>query len=226
MRRAYLTVVFLFLLFLFGFGQDRYQFGVIPQVNNEFAFGDEYELNSKLEVRQLLKDGPENVAAGRGFHFERTDIETVLNRKLSPLDGIGVGYLFRVEAGQIIHRFIQQYSFVRNKNGFRLAHRFRTDQTLDERNFSFRLRYRLSVEKALKGLEIDPKEFYLKFNNEYLPTYERNQLDIEIRALASLGYNLSDKMKFETGIDYRAEDVVSKDTEHQCWLNIGWFHSF
>ncbi|MFC6102159.1 DUF2490 domain-containing protein [Olivibacter domesticus] len=226
MKRTYLFTLVLLFSLLFSFGQDRYQFGVIPQINNGFAFGDEYELNSKLEVRQLLKDGPENIAAGKGFHFERTDIETVLNRKLSPLDGIAVGYLFRVEEGQIIHRFIQQYSFIRKKGGFRLAHRFRTDQTLDDGDFSFRFRYRFGIEKPLAGLEIDPKEFYLKFNNEYLPTYSERSFDIEIRALASLGYNLSDKMKFETGLDYRAEDIVSKDTEHQCWLNIGWFHSF
>ncbi|MCL4637423.1 MULTISPECIES: DUF2490 domain-containing protein [Olivibacter] len=222
--------------FLFGYfflfcisslrGQDRYQLGVIPQINNEFSLGDRYELNSKVEIRQLLKDGPSNLTAQKGFHFERSDFETILNRKLSPLDGVGVGYLLRIEEGKLVHRFIQQYAHVQNKIGFRLAHRFRSDQTITDNEWSFRIRYRLSFEKPLEGLEIDPKEFYLKINNEYLPTYAKKELDVEIRLLASLGYNLSDKMKFETGFDYRAEDIIAKNTEHQCWLNLGWFHSF
>lgn len=226
MKKIGLLLGCFLLVFMRVSGQDRYQLGIIPQVNNEFSLGDRYELNSKIEMRQLLKDGPSDISAQKGFHFERTDFETILNRKISSLDGIGLGYLLRIEEGQIIHRFIQQFAHVQNQVGFRLAHRFRGDETLENGAWSFRLRYRLSFEKPLSGLQIDPHEFYLKINNEYLPTYAEKELDIEIRLLVSLGYNFSDKMRLESGLDYRAEDIVARNTEHQCWLNLGWFYSF
>src|SRR5690606_24441681 len=101
------------------------------------------------------------------------------------------------------------------------------DQTFEkDEDVQFRLRYRISFEKPLNGQEIDPKEFYLKFNNEYFGILKSSKGNLEIRALASLGYNISDKNKIETGIDYRAEDLIDSKTTHKVFLNIGWYHSF
>lgn len=231
MKEIYTKYLFAWLLSLcmsvFSFAQDRYQLGVMPSANMKFSLGDGQELNAKLESRQFLLDGPEGVAAGNGFRYERSDLELVYNRSLSPLRSIGAGYLFRVEEGSgIVHRFIQQYAIIQRLRAVRIAHRIRTDETFSREDVRFRFRYRISVEKPLNGLVIDPREFYLKFNNEYLPTLAAGDFDMEIRALATIGYNFSDDMKLETGLDYRAEQIISPDTEHQCWLALGWYYSF
>lgn len=224
----YVLLLFTAFLSLFWcYGQDRYQAGAMASVNTKVSIGRFHALNTKLESRQFFFDGPSGISAGNGFRYERADLEMIFNTQLGPLSSVGVGYLFRlVDDHQVVHRAIQQYATVQRFTGIRLAHRFRTDQTWEDGSFRFRFRYRWSLEKALSGLEIDPKEFYLKINNEYLPTFESSNSDIEIRALASLGFNFSDDMKLETGIDYRAEQIVSPDTEHQCWLALGWYYNF
>ncbi|WP_084163778.1 DUF2490 domain-containing protein [Olivibacter sitiensis] len=226
MRGIYIALS-LVCFFQMALTQDRYQLGVMGSVNTKFRMGQDYELNTKLESRHFISDGPKGISQGNGFQYERTDMEMIFNRSLGPVSSVGAGYLFRlVGHDKAVHRAIQQFAIVQRLRGARLAHRFRTDQTWEDGSFRFRFRYRWSLEKALQGLEIDPKEFYLKINNECLPTFESNNSDIEIRALASLGYNFSDDMKLETGLDYRAEQIISPDTEHQCWLALGWYYSF
>src|SRR3546814_11063084 len=77
----------------------------------------------------------------------------------------------RLQDKSYIHRFIQQLSIAQNALGLRIGHRFRTDQTFEKESATrYRLRYRLSAEKALNGQNVDPGELYLVANNEYLQT--------------------------------------------------------
>lgn len=209
---------------LSGLAQD--QIGIIPQINVDFKVGGNWKVNSKLEGRQLFFQNPfpENESE---WEYERTDLEVVATRSLDAVKAIGGGYLIRFTENKFKHRLIQQYSITQNLLTSRLSHRFRLDQTF-ERNepTSYRARYRISFEKPLNGLEIDPKEFYLKLNNEYFGSLQDNIGNLEIRALASIGYNLSDKNQIEAGIDYRAEDLINSAVTQKLFLNIGWYHSF
>jgi len=218
----------LLLLIIFT-GQISYaqnEIGLLPLINADFKLGKDWKLNSKLEGRQLFFQNPfpENQSE---FEFERADLEVVLSKNLNPSNAVGGGYLIRREGGNFLHRFIQQYSITQKLIALKISHRFRTDQTLERDQAPiFRLRYRISIEKPLNGQEIDPKELYLKFNNEYFGSLEDSKGNLEIRGLASLGFKLSDENKIEAGVDYRAEDLINSKTVHKLFLNIGWYHSF
>lgn len=221
------SCVFLLLSLLFYINSHaQNQVGLIPQINTNFKLGNSWKVNTKLEGRQLFLQNPypENVSESE---FERLDTELVITKSLDPLHALGGGYLIRRSDKSFKHRFIQQYSITQKLTSARMSHRFRTDQTLEEGEATqFRLRYRLSLEKPLNGLAVDPGEFYLKFTNEYIGILKEKKGNLEIRGLASVGYDLSDKNQIETGIDYRMEDIVSSAINHKLFLNIGWYHSF
>jgi hypothetical protein len=207
-----------------GIAQD--QMGLIPQINADFKVGNDWKINSKLEGRQLFFQSPAP-EDGNEWEYERTDLEFVATRSLDAVKAIGGGYLIRHTESKFVHRLIQQYSITHKLPASRLSHRFRLDQTFEKNeSTSYRVRYRVSYEKPLNGLEIDPKEFYLKLNNEYLGSLQHAIGNLEIRALASIGYNLSDRNQIETGLDYRAEDLINTPITHKLFLNIGWYHSF
>lgn len=225
--RSTLILFFLFIcVFQASFAQNR--FGIMPQINVDFKLTDGWKVNSKLENRQILYQNPYDGTGGR-VEFERTDLDVIITRDKGVLKGLGAGYMIRRQDidGSFVHRFIQQYSFSRELTGINLAHRFRTDQTLEENEATqYRLRYRISLEKPLNGLEVDPKEFYLKFSNEYVGILKDQVGNLEIRAGSSVGYNLTDNTQLETGFDYRAEELIGSNTEHLLWLTIGFYHSF
>jgi len=217
-------ILFIFILTtLNSYAQN--QIGLLPQINADFKIGQDWKVNSKLEGRQIFFKNP-FPDGEKESEFERMDLELVATRSLNT-GSIGGGYLIRRQDGKFLHRTIQQYSITQKFVALRLSHRFRTDQTFEsDEPTKFRLRYRISLEKPLNGQEIDPKEFYLKFNNEYFGSLESSKGNLEIRGLASLGYNISDKNKFEVGADYRAEDLINSVVTHKLFLNIGWYHSF
>lgn len=223
MKFCILTALSIFLC-INSFAQN--QAGLIPQINSNFKIGEDWKVNAKLEGRQLFIQNPypddQNEA-----QFERLDAEFVATKSLDPLHALGGGYLIRRSARSFTHRFIQQYSITQRLFSSRISHRFRTDQTLEEDEaMQFRLRYRLSLEKPLNGLELDPGEFYLKLTNEYLGILQESKGNLEIRGLFSLGYDLSDKNQIETGVDYRLENVVDSNVTHKVFLSIGFYHSF
>lgn len=202
------------------------QVGVLPQINTDFSLGNDWKINAKIEGRQLFFQNPFPQGESE-MKFERLDLELVANKTLNPSMAIGGGYLLRRTDGVFIHRIIQQFTIKQKLYSSRLTHRIRTDQTIEENEaLQLRLRYRISWEKPLSGLKVDPKEFYLKFNNEYLGMLQDKKGDLEIRGLANLGYNISDANKIESGIDYRVENLIQKTPVHKVFLNIAFYHSF
>ncbi|SKB80802.1 DUF2490 domain-containing protein [Daejeonella lutea] len=222
--RFFLFIVFFLSISVLGSAQN--QIGLIPQINTDFKISDSWKVNAKTEGRQVFLQNPYPDDMNQR-QFERLDLEFVATKKLAGQDALGAGYLIRRSKRSFTHRFIQQYSITQKLVGSRLAHRFRTDQTLEkDKSMQFRLRYRLSWEKALNGQEVDAKEFYLKLNNEYLGILQKAEANLEIRGLASLGYNFSDRDQIETGIDYRLEKVLDPLPVHKLFLNVGFYHSF
>ena len=219
-------IFFIFLTTIYSCCYAQNQIGIIPQINTNFKLGDTWKVNSKIEGRQLFFQNPYPADLNE-VEFERLDLEIVATRKLGKNTTVGGGYLIRRENSSFTHRFIQQFAVSQKLTASRLTHRFRTDQTFEKNEtVQFRLRYRISWENPLNGPEVDPREFYLKLNNEYLGILQDGRANLEIRTLASLGYNISDRNQIETGIDYRIEKLIGSDTEHKLFLNIGLYHSF
>jgi hypothetical protein len=221
--KGYLILFLLMGMSLVASAQN--QFGILPVINTSFKLQNDWKINSKLEGRQLLKQHP-FPADKNDRVFERLDLEVVANKALNSANDVGLGYLIRREDGKFIHRFIQQYAYTQKLYSSKLSHRFRTDETLEkDEALQLRLRYRASWEKPLSGLQVDPEEFYLKLNNEYLGILQDSKGNMEIRGLAVVGYTIGEANRIETGFDYRMEDVFTK-LKHKLFLNIGFYHNF
>ena len=132
--------------------------------------------------------------------------------------------MIRFEEGVLIHRSIQHYVVVQKLSGFRLAHRFLTDQTFSvNEEPKFRLRYRISSELPFNGESVDPGEYYLKINNEYINSLQVKKYDLEIRLIPLIGYGISERFKIETGLDYRVNSFLTNKTRNSYWMTLNFF---
>src|SRR5690606_18893090 len=203
-------------------------YGIAPQINTNFKIGTAWKVNSKIENRFVLHQTPQEGTARRAG-YESSGLEIVVARNKGRLKHLGAGYRIRWsnKAGSFLHRAMQQYSFGQKLNGLQLVHRFKTDQTFEKNEpIQYRLGYRIGIEKPLNGLRVDPEEFYLKVNNEYVGILTDGKGNVEIKLLAALGYNQSDNDQIEMGVDYRAKNLIGNRMGNQLWLKMGWYHSF
>jgi hypothetical protein len=227
--------ILLFPLLLFaakeGNAQSLYRVGTMPAVNINFGLPDNWALNFKTESRLLFQSGQFGQEPFRGFDYLLSDISMIVSKKTGLNTSLAGGYLIRILENQAIHRTIQQFSIVRKFNSFRLAHRFSADQSFNlnpngEFQFKYveyRLRYRIAAEFPLNGQSVDPREFYLKINNEYLYGWQNSDNDIEIRIVPLLGYNFVENSKLEFGLDYRLDSFLNNTARNSFWLSINWF---
>ncbi|GBF21834.1 MULTISPECIES: DUF2490 domain-containing protein [unclassified Arenibacter] len=204
--------------------QSSYLFGLLPSINVNYKLENDWSLNTKLESRHLLRSGEFNGIIERKYNYILTDLSMIAAKKVGLNSRVASGYLIRFEEEKLFHRFIQQYTVLQRLTNLRLAHRLSTDQTFSPMEKpEFRLRYRIASEVALDGQSVDPREFYFKFNNEYLNSWQDYGYDLEIRLVPLLGYNLKSTNKIEMGLDYRVNSFLNNNTRHSFWVNLNWF---
>jgi hypothetical protein len=208
------------------YSQENYRAGLLTQVNINYSLRGNFKLNTKLEARQIFSEKETSKDRRDAYRYERTDLHFVLTKKISADNSLGGGYLIRLQDGQFIHRFIQQFNSVSKLEFMTLAHRVVLDETFQKNEpTGIRLRYRLGLERALNGRTIDPKEFYLKFNNEYLGIWSSANADFEIRASGAIGYNARDNNKIELGLEYRVNEFYTAEKAQQFWITVAWYLS-
>lgn len=206
------------------YAQSTYQFGGLPSLNLNKKFKNDWSLNTKLESRQLLQRGEINRNADKKYQYVLTDLSLVAAKKVGLNSRIAGGYLIRLEDGELSHRFILQYVIVQKMSGFRLVHRILNDQTFSKTEKpEIRFRYRITSEIPLNGQSVDPGEFYLKLNNEYLNSFQALEYDLEVRLIPVLGYDISDNFKIESGLDYRVNSFLNNNTRHSYWMTLNLF---
>lgn len=206
--------------------QSTFRSGFLPHFNTSIKLNDQWKVNTKVEARfTAYRSAEENSAFDP--EFDRTDIAIVLSKKTGSRNAIGGGYQVRVQNDKPEHRLIQQYAFGSSPGGLRIAHRIAADQTYSTSGSpEYRFRYRVAIELPLNGQSTDPGEWYLKFNQESLPSIQSGDFELELRALASLGFQINDRKKLEAGIDYRVSGIVEAPLRHNAWLSVGSFLSF
>ncbi len=210
----------------YGLAQDDIRIGLMPQINLNYSLDANWKVNSKTESRQIIWEGISGDGIPADYRYERTDIDVVITRKTGLFGSVGGGYMIRFQDQEIIHRFIQQYTLVQGFEGLRLGHRVRTDQTFrPEDPMEFRMRYRLSLEKPLRGNSVDPNELYLKLNNEALLSLQDGDSEWEYRLVPNLGYFFTDRNKLETGFDFRANRLFQDTQDYQFWWSVGWYYT-
>jgi hypothetical protein len=217
-------LIILFLTYLNVNSQDAYQFGMLPNINVRHRVSDGWSINSRMEFRQIFKEGLFNQSESFNYNYIHTDLGAIISLQGSLNNSIGGGYLIRLKDDSNMHRFIQQIIFRKEYNTFRLSLRFRSDQSFDRYDApEFRFRYRISFELPLNGKILNLKEFYLRLNNEYLNNF-KNGYDLELRIIPLIGYTLFEKQRLEFGLDYRVDSFIKKNkSNHKFWISINYF---
>jgi hypothetical protein len=220
MRSSVWLLCIILIIPLISNAQSNFQLGILPSVNINAKLPKDWALNFKVESRQGLFNDQFN------YDYLLTDISIGGGKKIGINTTLAGAYLIRIDNNSVRHRAIQQLSFVRRYPGLRLSHRISADQTFkDEESTEIRLRYRLSSEIPLQGHSLDPKEFFLKFNNEYLNAFEGNDYDLEIRVAAFVGYALTASGKLEIGPDYRLDSFINHAARNRVWISINFYQS-
>ena len=200
----------------------------MPSVNLSKKLPRDWKLNFEVESRQQFRGGTFGEAStAEGYNYILTDNTLSASKKVGFTSTLAGGYMLRFREGRRFHRTTQQITFTKSINGLRLAHRFSTDQTFATGVASeYRLRYRIGLEKPLAGESIDPGEWYINVNHEYLQAWQGGTYDLEIRLVPSLGYELTASNKVEIGLDYRINSFVTEAASHRFWGTVNWFVSF
>ncbi|PKQ44698.1 DUF2490 domain-containing protein [Confluentibacter flavum] len=206
------------------FAQSAYQFGGLPSFNLNSKLKNDWSLNTKIEFRQLFQSGELNGDVDKSYKYALTDFSLIAAKNVGLNSRIASGYLIRFEDGELFHRFIQQYVIVQRLSGFRLAHRFLSDQTFSKiEKPKIRIRYRITSEIPLNGESVNPEEFYVKINNEYVNSLQAMEYDLEIRLVPLLGFSIAGDFKIETGLDYRVDSFLNNKTRHSYWMTLNFF---
>ena len=219
-----IPVMMLMLLQPSVFAQSTYRLGVLPALNLSKKLKNDWSLNAKLESRKLFRKGEIGGDSDNDYEYILTDLSVIAAKKVGLNSRIAGGYLVRFEDGGLSHRLIQQYVIVQKLSRWRLAHRISSDQTFSETEEpEFRFRYRITSEIPLNGETVDPTEFYIKLNNEYVNSFQANEYDLEIRLVSLFGYDISENLKMETGLDYRVNSFLNHTTRHSYWMTFNVF---
>jgi len=221
----YFTTILLLVFFMGkNAAQDTYHLGTLPSLNLKKGINSDWSLNLKAETRLRFLQGEFGGDAPTDLHFQLADFALTASRKTGLNNALAGGYQIRLREEQTFHRLIQQFTLVRRYETFRMAHRFSSDQTFNSENpRELRLRYRITAEIPLDGQSVDPGEFYLKLNNEYLNSWQDGEYDLEIRLVPLAGFEFTDNNKLEFGLDYRLSSFIDGVLRNSFWINIGWY---
>jgi len=204
--------------------QSTYRIGSMPSVNVSKDLTNGLGLNFKTESRQSYFTGTFSGESSAKIDYLLTDLSVILSKKVGLNNKLAGGYLVRLRSGQTIHKAVQQFTVVRRYSTFRLAHRFAADHEFSSNiPTELRIRYRVTGEFPLNGEEVDPREMYLKVNNEYLNAFQDGEYDLEIRLAPLLGYVFADKNKFEFGVDYRVSSFLDSPARNSFWVSLNWY---
>ncbi|MFP4557546.1 MAG: DUF2490 domain-containing protein [Bacteroidales bacterium] len=201
--------------------QSDTEVGLKPSININKKLKRDWSLNLKVESRQSLINDITN------FSYLHTNFSFITSKKIGINTLFAAGYLMRVETDAIKNRAMQQLIVIRRYNEFMLSHRFAADQTFEKDEYTeYRYRYRVAAEVPLEGQTLDPREFFIKLNSEYLNSLSKEEYDLEVRGAAFLGYTISPNSKFEFGIDYRMNSFISGDIRNRLWVAINLYQAF
>jgi len=201
---------------------QNFETGLLPELTFSYKLSETYKYVQKFES---LSPSYNNTDDELKVEFERFDFQNFLERKIGLFSKVAIGYQYRIRYSIAdAHRTIQQFSWVDQLSGFRIGHRLRSDQTFSHiEKPEFRMRYRAKIQLPLQGQRLDIGEYYIKFSDELVWSYQASQNILENRIIAKLGFYIDDSNKIEWGLDWRAESFLSSKSSHQLWLGLSWY---
>lgn len=213
------TVLLAFLFLHHVVFSQEFTSGLFPEIALSLPIESNTEYKAKVESFHPMYD-----ERAWDVSYSNTDLQQFIDYSLNPYWSVAGGYQFRLaKKDRQHHRTIQQVSYVRRMNS-RLAHRIRTDQTfMKDEPTEWRLRYRLSLENPLQGLQLEKGERYFIASNEVIGSTEGSEQDIENRLDAGIGAYFKNNHKAETGVSYRTSGYLLSEVRHQLWFKLSYF---
>jgi hypothetical protein len=209
---------------LLSIAQEPAQYGSILDFNASQKLGKKWSLKAKVQSRiSLIQSENFEVTQGKA-EMRRLDLQSMLQRRLSPQFVVAGGLMYRNSTLRNMWRFMQQIAWVKEGFQFKYAQRLRLDQSLrGEKDWEYRLRYRLGLQFPLSGLRLDAEESYLITGVEALAKTRNQNEQLEARATAAYGFLFNQGNKGEVGFDYRLDGLNSATPDHQLWLCLAFF---
>lgn len=182
-----------------------------PEIAFNYGVTDNYRHNFGLRQRSFIYT--ENQVELR---LRQVDISHFSNWKLNGDEIIGGGILYRFrdrfEGSSNELRLTQQYNYTIRPAIVRYGHRARAEQRFTTRGVIYRFRYRFAVDLPLNGERTDVGEAYFSASTELLLSVSKIAFpEYDHRLTLQLGWLLSTKIRFQTGVEYRSEDFTNQN---------------
>lgn len=164
-----------------------------------------YSVNFALRSRYVLYNDD-----GLQYQQQQFDIFHFSTFKLNYYHKLSFGIYYRnrdwFETGSDETRITQQYNYTKQTLGVRYGHRFRAEQRILDTKTIFRQRYRFAVDFPLNGEKLDVGEPYMINAIEGLFSLsEPDSPETDVRLSSQIGWQVSEKLKLQTGIEHRLE---------------------
>ncbi|MFB9055436.1 DUF2490 domain-containing protein [Mariniflexile ostreae] len=176
---------------------------ISKKITSSFSIRSRYFLSTyaKAKFKQQQLDA---------YHFSTLALSN--NKKAS----LGIYYRNRVffNTGSNELRLMQQWRYSKPLTRVRLRHRFRAEQRMLDSETIFRQRYRFAIDFPLKGRRLSIGEPYMFNSVEGLWSLNQgSKPEIDSRTTTQIGWQLSEVLKIQTGLEYRLEafNTVAKN---------------
>lgn len=177
----------------------------------------EYSLNFAFRSRSVLYNDD-----GFQYQQQQVDVFHFSTFKLNYYHKLSFGVYYRnrdwFETGSDETRLLQQFNYTKQTLGVRYGHRFRIEQRFFDTKTIFRQRYRFSVDFPLHGEKLDIGEAYLVSAIEGLLSLNKtDKPETDIRTSSQIGWQISESLKLQTGLEYRLE-AFNKMTRNNLFV--------
>ena len=176
-----------------------------------------YDMNFTLRSRYFLYQNSQFK-----YNQQQIDIYHFSKLKIDKRHALSLGVYYRTrdpfDSGSDELRFTQQVSFKPQKQIAQFSHRFRAEQRILNTKTIFRQRYRFSVNVPLNGDKLDIGEAYFIGALEGLQSLsEKRKPELDERTTAQIGWQLSDALKLQAGLEHRGE-ALNIETKHYLFV--------
>lgn len=173
--------------------------GVTKKVSNK------YDVNFTVRSRYFLYQN--NTV---NYLQQQIDLFHLSKLKFDKRHALSLGIYYRTrdpfDSGSNELRFMQQFSYKKQKRSTKYGHRFRAEQRIIDTKTIFRERYRFKADIPLSGETLDIGEAYLASAVEGLLNLGKAEKPAtDIRLTTKLGWKISKTLKLQTGLEHRLE---------------------
>ena len=190
-------------------GQDNLTGYWEPEIALNYKVSSSYAHNFSMDMRQYTYEGSDLQLRARHL-----DISHFSKLTIGPQQSVAFGIMYRFletfeNDRQNELRLTQQYNMTHRSGNVRLGNRVRTEQRISPDRTIHRFRYRFALDLPLQGEKLDVGEPYFVASTESLLSVARDMgPEWDQRVTTHIGWLLNPKARFQTGLEYRAENYA------------------